>query len=90
MADYQLTASPDMVLRTADNASIPHDPANRDWVEYQDWLAAGGVPDPYVSPEPVPPTPSPEQQILFDHENRIRGIEGLPPLTLGEFLAKGW
>jgi len=52
MAEYQLTADPDVVIRTADNASIPNDPDNRDWQEYQAWLAAGGVPDPYVPPPP--------------------------------------
>jgi hypothetical protein len=55
MADYQLTAT-DSVIRTADGAVIPDDPANRDWVEYQEWLAAGGVPDPYVRPKNVIPT----------------------------------
>jgi hypothetical protein len=52
MAEYQLTAG-DIVIRTADMASIPNDPANRDWIEYQDWLADGGVPD------PVPPIINP-------------------------------
>ena len=49
MADYQLTAY-DSVIRTADGACIPNDPANRDWVEYQEWLDAGGVPDPVKPP----------------------------------------
>src|SRR5262245_11425690 len=58
MADYQLTAT-DTVIRTADGAAIPNDPANRDWQEYQKWLADGGVPDPYVPPpDPGPPPPS--------------------------------
>jgi hypothetical protein len=85
MADYQLTKS-DMVIRTADQAWIPNDPANRDRVEYDNWLAAGGVADPYV--EPPPPPPSVEQTIAFDHENRILALEGLPPLTMGDFVAK--
>jgi hypothetical protein len=51
MADYQLTAT-DIVIRTADGASIPNDPANRDRIEYDEWLAAGGVPDPYKPPLP--------------------------------------
>ena len=57
MSDYQLTASeePCAVIRTADGACIPPDPANRDYAEYQKWVEAGGVPDPYVPPEPVPP-----------------------------------
>jgi hypothetical protein len=50
MAEYRLTASDDRVVRTADNALIPNDPNNADWQTYQLWLAAGGVPDPYVPP----------------------------------------
>ena len=53
MAGYQLTATDSSVIRTADQASIPNDLANRDWVAYQDWLAAGGVPDPYVKPPKI-------------------------------------
>jgi hypothetical protein len=87
MAEYLLTAS-ESVIRTADSASIPNDPANRDWVEYQKWLADGGVPDPYVPPEPVAPTPTSEQATLYDHENRLRKIEGLAPMKLGDFIAK--
>ena len=49
MADYQFTAT-DVVIRTADGASIPNDPANRDRIEYDAWLANGGVPDPYKAP----------------------------------------
>jgi hypothetical protein len=88
MSDYQLTATDASVIRTADGACIPNDPANRDWVEYQDWLANGGVPDPYVAPPSVPPQPTPEQQTLFDHENRIRAQEGAPPLALQDFITK--
>ncbi|MET3995986.1 hypothetical protein ABID65_007658 [Bradyrhizobium sp. S3.9.2] len=90
MAEYQLTTEDanGPVQRAADHACIPNDPANRDWAEYQAWLADGGVPDPYVPPAPVPPMPTVEDQVLFDHENRIRAMEGLPPLSLDEFIAK--
>jgi hypothetical protein len=54
MADYQLTAT-DIVIRTADGIHIPNHPENAHRVEYDEWLAAGGVPDPYVPPpEPFP------------------------------------
>ena len=86
MAEYQLTETDSAVIRTEDGAYIPNDPANRDWVEYQDWLAAGGVPDPYVPPpEPKPPPPAPEDVLLYDHENRLRTLEGQPPLTRKQF-----
>ena len=88
MADYQLTANPSVVIRIVDNAYIPDDPANRDYQGYLAWVEAGGVPDPYVAPESGPPTPTSEQQVLFDHENRILAMEGYPPLTIGDFLKK--
>ena len=97
MADYQLTASeePCAVIRTEDGACIPPDMANRDYngdvmsPGYIQWKEAGGVPDAYV--EPPPPeaaAPSAEDEVLFDHENRLRAIEGEPPLTQEDFAAK--
>jgi hypothetical protein len=97
MADYQLTQpeEPCAVIRAADGAWIPPDMANRDYngdqfsPGYLQWVEGGGVPDPYVEPESPPPSPpTPEQQLLFDHENRIRAQEGAPPLSLGEFVDK--
>jgi hypothetical protein len=85
MAEYQLTST-DVVIRTEDQANIPNDPANRDRVEYEAWLEAGGVPDPYVAPPPPEPPPPPvEDVVLYDHENRIRSLEGQPPLTQEDF-----
>lgn len=48
---YQLTptglgGSTPMVIRQSDGAVIPADPRNRDYQEYQTWLAAGNEPDP--------------------------------------------
>jgi hypothetical protein len=74
MADYQLTNS-ENVIRTADNATIPNDPANRDRAEYEQWLADGGVPDPYVAPEEAPPEIATQTAVLADHEQRIRALE---------------
>jgi hypothetical protein len=50
---YQLTQN-DCILRLADNAVIPPDPANRDYAEYLAWLEEGNTPEPAPEPEPVP------------------------------------
>lgn len=58
MAEYQLTTNEHIILRVADNAHIPDDPANRDYQEYLAWLAMGNTPDPAPLP-PTPPEPEP-------------------------------
>ena len=35
-----------MILRISDNACIPFDPDNTDFVEYQKWLSEGNTPLP--------------------------------------------
>jgi hypothetical protein len=42
----------------------------------------------FLEKQNEPPPPAPEDVVLYDHENRIRAIEGQPPLTIGEFQAK--
>jgi hypothetical protein len=49
---YQLTSSTS-ILRLADNAFIPQDEANTDFIAYKAWLAAGNTPEP--APEPAAP-----------------------------------
>jgi hypothetical protein len=49
---YQLTTG-DTILRLADNAFIPPDPANTDYAAYLEWVEAGNTPEP--APEPVAP-----------------------------------
>lgn len=45
MTNYKLTKG-SSIIRVADGASIPADPANSDYADYQKWLAAGNTPDP--------------------------------------------
>lgn len=87
MADYQLTQT-DMILRVADGANIPPDPANTDYAEYQQWVEDGGVADPYIEPRLPPPQMTAQQLVMFDHENRLRRIEGAPLLTPRAFMSK--
>jgi hypothetical protein len=46
MADYKFLEISG-VLRYADGAHIPEAPGNKDWQEYQDYVAGGGETDPW-------------------------------------------
>jgi len=68
MAEYQLlpdniTGPNTTVLRIADQAYIPDDPANTDRIVYNEWLADGGVPDPAIVTPPPPVVLSADQRI---------------------------
>ena len=60
MEMYQLIVGPmgpsENILRLSDKATIPPDPANSDWQEYQKWLAEGNVP---LAADAVPPSTKP-------------------------------
>ena len=97
MSDYQLTANeePCAVIRERDGACIPPDMANTDYncidpfrPGYVQWKDDGGVPSAYVEPEVAPPEPTEGQTLAFDHENRIRSLEGQPPLSQADFVKK--
>lgn len=45
MSDYKII-NDTTVLRLKDNAFVPHDFGNRDYVKYLDWVAEGNEPLP--------------------------------------------
>jgi hypothetical protein len=47
---YKLTEFNTGIIRTSDNAFIPFDPDNTDFVEYQKWLSEGNTPIPADEP----------------------------------------
>ena len=48
---YKLQENDQIVLRVADNAFIPFDPANISYQKYLEWLAEGNTPEPADEPE---------------------------------------
>ena len=48
-----ITNTVSVVIRIADNAFIPFDPANTDAKEFAKWLSEGGIPEPAVDGETV-------------------------------------
>ena len=57
---YRLTTNPNVILRVADGAHIPNDPANRDFQAFLEWQAEGNTPDPAPlgPPQVVLPQPT--------------------------------
>ena len=90
MAEYQLTAAtePCAVIRS-DGACIPPDMANRDYngdamqPGYVQWVEDGGVPDPHVPPEPVPPAVDQAARANLRLDNGVvAAVEALPVTKL--------
>ena len=61
---YKLTDSPSTIIRVADGAHIPVDPANTDYQAYLEWLAEGNA--------PLPVDPSTPEQIMAECVERTQ------------------
>jgi len=74
---YQLTQG-HTILRLADNAFIPPDPANTDYQAYLAWLEEGNTPKPAPEPEPVPElTPAEKLAASGLTVEELKGLLGL-------------
>jgi hypothetical protein len=74
---YQLTTG-DTILRLADNAFIPPDPANTDYAAYLAWLEEGNTPEPAPIPEPpVELTPAEKLAASGLTVEELKGLFGL-------------
>lgn len=67
MSDYKLSFFG--VKRMADGAHIPPSNGNLDWQKYQQWLAAGNIPDP-KDPDPTPV----DQSDIDNLEKQIKAL----------------
>ncbi|HEY2617782.1 MAG TPA: hypothetical protein VGI78_10625 [Acetobacteraceae bacterium] len=79
-SEYQHIRDYDGVLRYADNATVPPDPANRDWQQWLVYTEAGGITDPAPPPsDPPPPEPDPNQRLDTGVAAAVIAYEALTP-----------
>lgn len=71
MAKYKKLIGSNGVLDVERGSSIPDDPRNRHWVEYQEWLLAGNVPD----PADVPPPPTKEEMLAETRTSLVDSLD---------------
>jgi hypothetical protein len=74
---YKLTNS--NTIRRAEGACIPADPANTDYQQYQEWLAAGNTPE----PADPPPNPRPAEILARLAEIDMESIRALRAIQAG-------
>lgn len=78
---YQLTNSPS-IIRTADGACIPADPANTDYAAYLKWLDEGNTPTPAQGPDLAALRSTALAQLRAERQPIIGILDGLQASAL--------
>jgi hypothetical protein len=72
--EYQLLATPNMVLRVSDQAFIPFDPDNVDYQDYLAWLDEGNQPNPPPG-NPSQPIEQPPPPDIVELDAQVQDID---------------
>ena len=72
---YKLTSTTS-ILRTADNASIPADPANSDYLRYLMWIDEGNTPEPVPVPTDAEQEKATQAALTSALNNHLNAVAG--------------
>jgi hypothetical protein len=74
---YTLTPDPYIVIRDEDQAHIPADERNLDYVEYLWWLDDGNEPTPYTPPTVTLPETLPVEDRVAALEDQVADLNAM-------------
>lgn len=73
-----------LLLRLADKACIPADPANSDWQAFQKWVVEGNTPQP--ADPPPPPTQDELDVTAARQYAKLQALRNMTPAEVGAWV----